>query len=150
MHKRGFTIIELIIIIGILAILFFMAYTLAAPAAQRTGNTQRKADVNALLTAIESYKNHTNNYPQGITTQAKTIASSKGGDKIDLCAALVPGYLSNLPTDPASGSIAPVGGKCTDKNARYNTGYTVQLSADNHLTVSAPAAQGGETIFASN
>lgn len=76
--------------------------------------------------------------PSGITTTAKTITSTAGATNVDLCAALVPKYIADLPVDPTAGTKSPTASVCTDNGATYSAGYTVVKSAtNNRITVAA-------------
>lgn len=57
-NKEGFTIIEVLIVLAIAGLIMLIVF-LAVPALQRNSrNTQRKADVSALLGAISEYSNN--------------------------------------------------------------------------------------------
>lgn len=140
----GFTLVELLVVIGVLAILLTVTLIAVNPSRQfsLTNNTKRSADVNAILNAINQYM--TDNHgalPAGLNTTAKTIESTGG---IDLCASLIPAYIAALPVDPLTPNGAPV---TPSQCANYNTNYVVQqIAPSNRISVSAPAAELGATV----
>ena len=147
-RNSGFTLIELLVVIGILAILLSIVLIAINPARQfgQANNTQRRSNATAILNAIGAYSaDHHGVLPGGtgataIDTTDKTISSTGA----DLCADLVPNYISALPTDPSL-NIAAVG-PCPVAPATYDTAYHVTRDANNRVTVSAPSAENGETI----
>lgn len=150
-NDRGFAIIEIIIVIVFVALFIgvFMYSSNAQP--KSTGNSQRRADVNAILRGLEQYAQKNNGaLPAGVGDVPKLIASTPGETAVDLCKPLAPAFMDTIPLDPSSGLSVPTGQKCTEKDVRYNSGYTVQVSADKRITVSAPSAESGEAIFARN
>lgn len=147
--QRGFTLVELLIVIGILAVLLAIVLIAINPQQQfkEANNTARKADVNAIINAISSYAaDNDGQLPAGIDSTAKTITSTSGTGNLNLCSALTPTYIADLPLDPTTGTETPAGSVCSDSGANYNTGYTVKSSAGNRITVAAPAAENDETI----
>lgn len=81
---KGFTLLELlivIVIIGVLAILI-VPNLISGPA--RARDSQRKADLRAIKTALESYYNDQNSYP--VTLDVLTQGAAP--------------YIKTLPTDP--------------------------------------------------
>ena len=74
---RGFTLVELlvvIVIIGILAALITVAVTAALGAAKRT---RILAELNQLSTAIQSYKNEHGSYPPNTSVELKVHVRDK-------------------------------------------------------------------------
>lgn len=147
--EKGFTLIELLIVIGILAILLAIVLIALNPRQQfiDANNTKRRSDVNAILNAVHQYiAANKGSLPSAITTTSSVIASS-GAGTINLCADLVPTFIADLPLDPTSGTESPASSICTDAGATYNTGYSiVRSAAGNRITVSAPSAEGGQSI----
>jgi len=134
-----------------LAILLAIVLIAINPARQfaQANNTQRNSDVNAILNAVHQYMADNNGQPPaGITTSVATIATDDGvaPAEADLCAALVPTYIADLPLDPTTGVETPADSICNAVGATYNTGYTVITNADNRITITAPGAELGETI----
>lgn len=80
----------------------------------------------------------------GIDTTVRTITNDTNvTNHVDLCSVLIPTYIAALPEDPQTNNGAAV----TNCTSLYNSNYTVVQSAtDGRFTISAPAAQLGETI----
>lgn len=140
--QKGFTLIEILVVIGILAVLFAIVLIAINPARQfsQANNTKRRSDVNALLNAIHQYAaDNRGTLPAGITTSAQTISSTG----VNICAALVTTYMAALPVDPLTSNGTPV----TNCAGVWNTNYQVfRSAADNRITIIAPAAELSETI----
>ncbi len=143
LRRRGFTLIELVVVIGIIAVLVAIVLVALNPARQfqQANNTKRRSDVSAILNAVEHYAVANRGvYPAGVLTSVQTIEQSGG---VDLCSMLVPTYIAALPVDPLTNNGTAV----TDCTSAYNTNYTIFKSAANsRLTVAAPASQLGATI----
>src|SRR5258708_17062584 len=104
-HSRGFSLIELLVVIGILAVLLAITLIAINPAKQfsQSNDTKRRSDVNAILNAIDQYAaDHSGQLPAGITTTAVDIGNTAG--QADLCDLLVTTYLAALPSDPTTGT----------------------------------------------
>lgn len=63
-NKKGFTIIEVVLVLAIAGLIFLMVFV-ALPALQRNQrDTQRRNDMSRLITAVTSYQaNNSNNIP---------------------------------------------------------------------------------------
>ena len=143
-HKpTGFTLIELVVVVGIIAVLVSIVLVALNPSKQfkQANNTKRGSDVTAILNAVQHYAAANRGiYPAGITTTAQTIEKTGG---LDICSLLVTTFIAALPVDPLTNNGTAV----TDCASSYNTNYTIlKNAADNRITVSAPAAELGATI----
>lgn len=66
MKKRGFTIIEVVLVLAIAGLIFLMVF-IALPALQRSQrDTQRRNDVGRVSSAIQTYVSRNNKLPFGI------------------------------------------------------------------------------------
>jgi len=138
--QHGFTLIEVLLVIGIIAMLAAIVIIAINPARQfaQTRNTQRWSNVNAILNGI--HQNMADN--RGVWTcdvdgddvndalpSSATNMGSAVGD-YDICACLVPTYIAEMPYDPETGSF-------TDCDTAYDTDYTVFQSTGGRVTVEA-------------
>lgn len=146
-NQKGFTLIEVLVVIGILSVLLLITLVAINPARQfaQANNTQRNSDVNTLLNAIHQYAaDNKGLLPSEITSSDQEISSTGA----DLCAILVTDYIAALPVDPQQlGST----GAITEANcgSEYSTGYHVSASAaNNRVTVWAPGAELSASISA--
>lgn len=139
--QKGFTLVELLVVIGILATLLAITLIAINPARQfsQSNNTQRSSNVNAILNAVHQYAaDNRGALPAGITASVSNIADTGA----DICADVITRYMAALPEDPSLG-----GDNITDCTAAYDTGYTiVRSAADNRITVAAPSAELGASI----
>lgn len=137
----GFTLLELLIVIGIIAVLATAVIVALNPARQfaQANNGKRRADVNAILNSIGQYMaDNKGVLPASIDALAvdtygevcKTSGTCTG--LVDLTV-LVPTYIVSMPTDPTTSST-------------NGTGYEVAKTAADRVKVRAPGAQLSETI----
>ena len=100
-QKAGFTLVELLVAIGIFGVLVAITIVAINPGRQfsRANNTKRQSDVTALLDALGQYSaENSGRLPATITTTNKTVSNTGA----DICGLLVPNYLSALPVDPGT------------------------------------------------
>lgn len=142
--RKGFTLIELLVVIGILAVLLTIVLVAINPSRQfnQSNNTKRRSDVNAILNAVTQYAADNKGAMPGTIPAALTEISTAG---VDICAEIVPTYISALPVDPETGTGDPVT-DCAVAGG-YTTGYQIaQDATTNRIIVSAPGATLGEVI----
>ena len=140
-NQKGFTLLEVLLVVAIIAILASIVIFAINPSKQLgdTRNTQRKADINTVLSAVYQYSIDNNSVPASITSTAtpicKTGATSCTG-LIDLSVLTTNAkYLVSLPSDPSTATAT-------------STGYTILKDANNRITVAAPSAENSITISA--
>lgn len=112
-NRSGFTFIELLISIGIIAIFALAGMVTLRNQGGRARDTRRKADLQQMRTALEFYrKSHNNTYPttggvwRGECTGYGNLDDSTGAN--GFISDLAPDFIAQLPRDPRS-SVSNVG-----------------------------------------
>jgi len=105
-------------------------------------NNQRRTDINTILNAIYQWEIDNNGaIPSAITTSSQPICRSTVTP--DSCNQLGGSDLSNLTYNESYLSSLPVDADETNTDL---TGYYIKKTSTNHITVTAPHAEGGEII----
>ena len=148
-ESTGFTIIELLVVMGIIGILSTVLIVSVNPVRQfaKARDTDREADVVAILSIIYQYASeHSGEFPDTdgdpATSDFPTSLTCIGTDLacFDLAGAgatgdeIVPAYVVDFPKDP---KVTSTGVPGTDGD----TGYQVMVDANGHLTATAPSAE---------
>ena len=77
----GFSVVELLTVIAVMAILFALSFDMMRAAKQRAGTARARGELAALTQALEDYKRHYGDYPQtGNAPQAAPIVSATVGN----------------------------------------------------------------------
>lgn len=129
--KKGFTLIELMIVIAVIAILATLALYGLTGVQKGARDTQRLSLLNNLRTAMERYNSDQNGYPTGNFSQV--IASLTAGN-----------YITDAAKDPGCG-----GGSNAFSNATYTpAGGTswVPCGVGNGVTYEMAAGASGYTF----
>ncbi len=154
--QKGFTLIEILVVIGIIAVLATIVIIAINPGRQfaQARNAQRISNVNTILNSIGQriadnrgtfngiFTIGTTTYtcPTLTATTVYNITSTAGAANIDL-SCLTPTYIpSQLPVDPSA-----VGAQWT-LATNYDTKYSVVVDANGRYTISSTNAELGQTI----
>lgn len=129
---QGFTLMELLVVIGIIAILATLVIVAINPARQfaQSQNTQRESNVSTILNAIgQNIADNKGTFTCAtigtpIAAAANNIGTAAGNSDLSSC--LVPTYIpSSIPFDPDGGTTA-------------DTEYTAQVDSLGRFTICAP------------
>lgn len=143
--QQGFTLIEILVVIGMIALLATIVIIAINPARQFAlgRDTERTSHLNTILNGVGQRMSDN----KGLfrlstdvtctaamdlpTPMATTTIASSGG--IDLRPCLVPTYMSEIPVDPSIGS--PWNG------STYNTGYSIARDSNGRVHVYATTTE---------
>jgi prepilin-type N-terminal cleavage/methylation domain-containing protein len=120
-NKQGFTIVELLIAVVIVAILATLPVAAFSGAQQRGRDTQRVSDMNTIVKALEMYKIQTGSYPAPSTTNTieSWEVSSKSPNQF-LSSLKTTGVIKAVPVDPVNNDTRTP--KLIYKYYRYTAG----------------------------
>lgn len=138
--SKGFTLIEILLVIGIIAVLATVVVVALDPVTrfEDARNSRRLSDIQSILSATQQYiVDNKGALPSDLDTNEKQIGSAASGcsittgtcnvtgdtDCIDLAGSLAP-YLKSMPYDPEDGS-------------EETTHYSITVDASNIVTVTA-------------
>jgi len=153
--KKGFTLLEILLVVGIIAILAGIVILAINPSKQLadTRNAQRRSDVLTILNAVYQYSIDRNGViPTTVVTTFNSSAdcalnsgkeinngTSTGSTYVDLYTSLVGAsstYLVAIPHDPLA----------TSTSYGYGSGYAIGKTLSGRVMVCAPLAENGLTI----
>ena len=141
MGKKGFTIIELLIVIAVISILVGIALPRFKGMQDEGKIAQAKGELRTLQTAVESYYIHNNNaYPATGSTALQTALASA-----------TPSIINYVPTDPFSSAdyVYVMGGT----NSKFYIIYSVGPGGNGSAVITSDAVvetNGASCIYVSN
>ncbi len=133
-YNKGFTLIEILVVIGIIAVLAAVVLVAINPSRQfkLARDSQRVSNVTAILNAVGQNMAENKgifNCAVALSSVAKNISSITGD--VDIAPCLSPTYISTLPFDPS------VSGAHFTTNTDYDSKYTIFQDINGRITVGA-------------
>lgn len=95
--RRGFTFIELLVVVALMGMLTTIAVVAYIGVSQQSRDSRRKRDLAAIQTALEIYKSTAGSYPNHTTCSG---SATWPGCTNPWIAGLTDEYISQLPVDP--------------------------------------------------
>lgn len=135
--KKGFTLLEILLVIGLIAVLAAVVIVALDPAKRFADakNSRRLSDIQSILSAVQQYiVDNKGQLPSSLDTYEKQLGTANTGCEMayGICSVNVPycldlsgslaKYLKTLPYDPANGSAE-------------RTHYSIQIDSNNIVTV---------------
>jgi prepilin-type N-terminal cleavage/methylation domain-containing protein len=139
-NKKGFTLIEILVVIGIIALLSAIVLVAVNPSRQfkLARDSQRVSNMNTIINSIHQNMAENkgtfmcNGAPRVIPTIATLVQSSvTPNDPGDIASCIVPNYVSALPFDPS------IPGAHFTSVSNYMTGYEIVRDANGRITASS-------------
>lgn len=137
--RRGFTLVELIVVITVIGVLTGGVALSISKNAVQARNTRRKTDLQQIKSALEFYRsdNTLGFYPQkqGDGTNANTRYKRVSGG-VTTYELVQEGYLDEVPVDPSTGTDYTYEPRtssntaCTNDNPNYCVTYTLTATLE--------------------
>lgn len=137
--QKGFTLIEILVVIGIIAVLSAVVLVAINPARQfkLARDSQRMSNVTAILNAVsQNMAEHKGLFDCSVAlpSEVKVISNMPAlapNNSLDIASCLVPTYISALPFDPSAHGAQYLA------SSDYHTAYSIIQDPEGRVTVIA-------------
>jgi len=119
--KKGFTLIEIMVVVVIIAVLTVVGMVSYASINKNSRDAKRKSDIEQIRSALEMYRTDIGYYPTSSNAWIDTAALN---DYL-----VVGGYISAIPTDPTTGFLYKY--KAINFNDPNYYGYCLEAVMEN-------------------
>ena len=146
--KKGFTLMELLVVISVIAILIAVGITSYASINKRSRDARRKSDIEQVRSALELYRSAKGYYPDAGSGTSFVALSA-------LNTLLVPDYIPSIPKDPKDDTNYPYKISMRDLSNAHYYGYCLSsfvedetLAGSNCGTgVTLPSSEDGSSVY---
>lgn len=118
----GFTLVELMVSVSIIAILIAIGIASYATVNKRSNDTKRKSDVEQIRAALEMYRAENGYYP--------SLGTGSWADVSGLAGVLVSTYMPAIPADPQNSAPYTYQYKATDIASGNYYGYCLSATLE--------------------
>jgi prepilin-type N-terminal cleavage/methylation domain-containing protein len=137
--EKGFTLVEMLIVIGLIALLATTVLVAVNPSRQFkfARDTERKAHLTAILNAMgQNISEHQGDFlcngAAFTFPQLSAVMESGGSSEYDIAPCLVPDYIPKLPVDPKD-----PGTHFYTSPTSYYSGYMISEDENGYITLEA-------------
>ena len=116
-NKKGFTLIEIILVIAIIGVLASLFVGNIFSSLARGRDSRRKQDLRSISQALELYYNDNNKYPDSLPAGGAVFTHPNDPDTI---------YLQKIPNDPSSSNSY-----CYETESGSGTWYKIMTNLEN-------------------
>lgn len=131
--QKGFTLVELLIVIAIIGVLAALLMSNFIGVRQRARDAQRKSDLKQVQSALELYRSDLGLYPTTNNFPSCDSSLPVAGTTI---------YMQKIPCDPSSGYNNGGNYSYTSDGSSYSLSACSENSSDSHATALASIANG--------
>lgn len=147
-NKKGFTIIELLIVIAIIGLLATISMVALNGARQKSRDAKRIADIRQIQTALELYFNDQNYYPSsdesGIVLGSANAAMLCETGFVAANATCTKTYMGIVPSNPTpNGSNYSYKGIGSGTSSSYTIGFTLEEATGSYSSGAHTASPSG-------
>jgi general secretion pathway protein G len=135
--KKGFTLVELLVVVGIIGILATLLMANFIGVRQRARDAQRKSDIRQIQSALELYRSDIGSYPASVPACGSALT---GGTPVNT-------YMQRVPCDPSGSSYYNSGSYryTSSGGTTYSIGGCLENTADTQGTSTSPGGTGCTT-----
>lgn len=144
--QNGFSLIEILVVIGIIGILSSLLIPNLIGVRQRARDSQRKSDIRQMQSALELYRADNAAYPSVIDTPYRLNSTACTASNIFTSPNLLVTYMQKIPCDPTGTGVYNGGNYYYYSNQKtYTLAGCLENTADSTGTSTAPSPTGSPT-----